>query len=258
MIRVREQAIRPYFNKVTLTTTSGDQIIYTDTPSTYETMVDKFKHITDCKIEAVTLTDDQQTRLNALQALVGELEEKAELEATNFVQYGYVSPIDNCKDGSCAPQPMLKLLAKWDGVSKNALLNVYKEKLAEIRKTREFAGVKFNGMTADTEKQDQNSINNTITVLEKTGVKTVKFKFRDGWQELDLNALILLAAKVATHVQICFEVEENIVNKLQSMSLLELAYLKENPYNTINKEDAVSLDQLFNSTVDQLESTMES
>ena len=257
MIRVRNNEIRPYFSKVTLTTTSGDEIHYTDTPSLYEAMVDKFKHITGCSIESVTLTDDEQTRLDALKDLTGELEEKAELEAFNFVKYGYVSPINYCKDGSCAPQPMLKLLAKWDGVSKEALITSYKSQLGTIRKVREFGGVRFNGMIADTEKQDQNSISNTVLVLEKTSMKSVKFKFRDGWQELTLDSLILLASKVATHVQICFEVEEAIASKLRSMTLLELANLKENPFGNNQGENVVSLEVMYNAAVDQAEESME-
>lgn len=256
MIRVRNNEIRPYFTKVTLTTTNGEEVHYTDTPSTYEAMVDKFKHITACKSEPVVLTEEQEARLTSLRTLVGELEEKSEREASIFVTDGYISPWDNCDGGACAIQPMLKLLPKWEGVCRETLLAKYKEVLASVRYDRECGGVKFNGMTAFTDKQAQASITSTMTMFQVAGIKTTKFKFIDGWQELDYSSLVQLGVAVATHVQICFEVEEGLVNKLSALPFKELAKFKNNPYETREQEGAQDLTELYNATVDQQEANM--
>ena len=256
MIRVTNKEIRTYFSKVTLSTTSGEEIIYTDTPSTYEAMVDKFKHIHACKIEPVELSEEQQARLTALQSLVGELEEKSEPQAANFVKDGYISPWDNCDGGVCQIQPMLKLLPKWEGVCRESLLSKYKEMLASVRYDRECGGTKFNGMTAFTDKQAQASIASTITMFQVGGMKSTKFKFMDGWQELDFASLAQLGVTVATHVQICFNVEEELVNKLSTLPFKELAKFKNNPYENREQEDAQDLIELYNTTVDQQEANM--
>lgn len=256
MIRVRSNEIRPYFSKVTLSTTDGEQVIYTDTPSTYEAMVDKFKHITAAKVEPVTLTENQQARLESLRTLVGELEEKSEREASIFVEDGYLSPWDNCDGGVCQVQPLLKLLPKWEGVAREALLGKYKEQLAAVRYDRECGGVKFNGMTAFTDKQAQASITSTMVMFQTGVIKTTKFKFVDGWQELDTNSLTQLGITVATHVQICFNVEEDLVNKLSQLPFKELAKYKNNPYETREQEGAGDIVVDYNATVDNLEINM--
>lgn len=255
MIRINGREIRTYNCKVTLTTLTGEEIHYTDTPSLYETMVDKFKHIISVKIEPVELTADQNTRLEALRSLSGELEEKHERVATDFVRDGYLSPQKPCE--TCAPRPMIKLLAKWDGVAKEALLAKYKSLLGDIRKVREFGGVKFRGYTAGSEKEDQNSISNTVMVLEKTGINSVNFKFKDGWSELTLNDMILLSAKVATHVQLCFVAENQIVEQLKKLPLEALYLFKENPYESVQEENKPSIETMYNELLDKLEETMD-
>lgn len=256
MIRVRNNEIRTYFNKITLTTTSGEEVHYTDTPSTYESMVDKFKHIISCKSELVVLTEEQEARLTSLKTLTGELEEKSEREASDFVADGYISPWDNCDGGVCNIQPLLKLLPKWEGVCRNALLAKYKEILASVRYDRECGGTKFNGMTAFTDKQAQASISSTITMFQVGGIKSTKFKFVDGWQELDFASLTQLGITVATHVQICFNIEEELNTKLAALPFKELAKYKNNPYETREQEGAQDLLEIYNALVDQYEVNM--
>lgn len=256
MICVRTNEIRPYFTKVTLTTTDGEQIIYTDTPSMYESMVGKFSHILTVKSEPVILTDDQKSRLESLQTLVGILEEKSEREASVFVEEGYLSPWDNCDGGVCAMQPLLKILPKWEEVCRAVLLSKYKDLLASTRYDKECGGVKFNGMTAFTDKQAQASITSTIIMFQLGGLTSTKFKFVDGWQVVDKNALVQLGITVATHVQICFNVEEEMYTKLLQLPFKELAAYKNNPFETREQEDAIDLVEEYNNTVDALEINM--
>ena len=257
MIKVTTTEIRPYYTKVLLTTTDGEQTIYTDSPSQYEEMVSKFKHIISCKSEPVTLDADQESRLTAVRGLLGDLTDRDELQVTNFVQYGYITPWE---EGDSVQgrvlEPMLRLLTKWEGVAREALLSKYKDILASVRYDKECGGVKFNGLIAFTDKQAQASITSTITMFQLGGIKTTKFKFVDGWQEVDLNTLVQLGMTVATHVQICFNAEEAIVEKLKAIPYKQLAMFKENPFESITTEDAQSVEQLYNDTVDQYSATM--
>lgn len=255
MIKVSSTEIRPYFCKVTLTTTSGDQEIYTDTPSQYEIMVNNFNHILNCKTEGVQLSDEETKRLTALQTLVGQLEEKSEPAACNFVKYGYISPFDDCDGGVCTMQPMLKLLETWEYESKQALISKYKEILASTRYDLECGGVEFNGMTAYSDKQSQASISSTVQLFQVGGLESTKFKFMDGWQILTFDQMKLLALTVASHVQICFNAEELTSTKLNTMSLKELASFKENPFESKQNNEA-SVVTLYKETVNTLKAQL--
>lgn len=254
MIYVSNTEIRPYYNKVTIETTSGTNIIYTDTPSQYENMVNKFNHINNVTVEINTLTEDQQQRLNGLQVLKGSLNARHEPKAGTFVQYGYISPFGNLDPNQGEVDPFQTILPRYEGVAIESLLSAYKDILASTRYDRECGGIKFNGLTAYTDKQAQASITSTITLLQLSSIKTTKFKFVDGWQELDLNGIIQLGVIIATHVQICFNVEEQIIAKLKLYTLKELASLINNPYEANTSGDNII--DMYNNLVDQLESTM--
>lgn len=260
MVRIRENEIRLFYNKVTLNTTSGDEVIYTDTPSMYQEMVEKFKHILSCTVEPVTLTDEQNKRLEALKNLTGRIEEKSELVATNFVVYGYIDPCGSC--GDCEKSndecnPLKPLLGTWGEGSKAELLRVYREKLAAIRYDVECSGCEFNGMIAFTDKQAQASINTTLSLFDKGIMKQTKFKFVDGWQIMNAVSMTKLAIDVVKHVQTSFNAEENISSRLASKSLKELAHYVDNPYNTATKADAGDLTKEFKEEVSRLKSVVE-
>lgn len=255
MIYVSTTEIRPYYNKVTIETTSGTNIVYTDTPSQYENMVNKFNHIKNVTVELNTLTEDQQQRLNGLQLLKGSISSKHEPQANNFVQYGYISPFGNIDPKQGEVDPFQTILPKYEGVVKESLLSAYKDILASVRYDRECGGIKFNGMEAFTDKQAQASITSTITLLQLSGMKSTKFKFVDGWQELDLNGIIQLGVTVATHVQICFNVEEQLNAKFKLLTLKELASYASNPYES-TQEAGEDITVTYNTLVDQLEASM--
>lgn len=256
MIRVRGNEIRTYFNKVILTTNDGVQTIYTDTPSIYQDMVGKFHHVHKCEVSSVDLTEEQQKRLKALQSLTGRLEEKSELLAQHFVEDGYLSPFDDCDGGVCQLQPMLELLSEFGNDSKTLLINKYKEKLAALRYDKECAGCVFNGMMAYTDKQAQASINATYSMFQMGAMQNTKFKFMDGWQVLNMDQMKMLAITVAQHVQICFNAEEEVANKLAIKSLKELASYVDNPYesNREGKEDSGNLSVEYEAEVARLKS----
>lgn len=261
MIRVRNNEVRAYFCKVTMTTTDGTQVIYTDTPSEYQEMVGKFPHILKVDMENVVLDEEQQKRLNAVIDIKSALEEKWELQVSNFVKDGYLVPADECKDCGRVKSPLEVLLPKYESVSKNTLVNTYKEKLAEIRYNKEVGGCSFNGMIAFTDKQAQSSISNTVLTFQVTGMESTRFKFVDGWQILTYDQLVLLAKRVAYHVQICFNAEEIIGTRLAMLSNKELCGYSDNPYGVPAEADAKepkSLQEEYDAEITKLEAAFES
>lgn len=257
MIKISKIEIRPYFCKVILTDTNGDNEIYTDEPSMYQAMVSKFTHVLNCKVENTVLTDKQNERLAALQSLVGELETKSEPEASNFVKYGYISPFDNCNGGVCSPQPMLKLLDTWGNESKQALMTLYKEVLASERYSIECCGVEFNGMKAYSDKQAQSSITSTLQLFSIGGIDSINFKFMDGWQVLTAEQFKLFAVTLSNHIQVCFNAEKVAIEKLNAMTLKELASFKENKFDGSRANKTESIVTLYKETLSALKAQLE-
>ena len=79
----------------------------------------------------------------------------------------------------------------------------------------ETGGILFQGLPVSTDRESQAMIGRTLQTMELTG-KPVKFKTGAGFFEMDLDLMRGLSLEIAAHVQLCFETEAVISEKIEA------------------------------------------
>jgi len=87
--------------------------------------------------------------------------------------------------------------------------------LADKRWRTETGGILFQGLPVSTDRESQAMIGRTLQTMELTG-KPVKFKTGAGFFEMDLDLMRGLSLEIAAHVQLCFETEAVISEKIEA------------------------------------------
>lgn len=107
------------------------------------------------------------------------------------------------------------------------VLNDLKSQVTEYRWGIETGGIQITDLSAavETTIDSQNRISSILTNAAAAGITEVKFKAASGWVSLPVTGVRLIAVKVSTHVQNCFNAEYDHYQALDAIARKPEAYL---------------------------------
>lgn len=82
------------------------------------------------------------------------------------------------------------------------------QELASNRYNKEVSGIDFNGSKLATDRGTQATIGSALLRLQRKPNEVIDWKGTDGWVQLDLGAIEMIADVVGDHVQACFTAEK--------------------------------------------------
>ena len=253
MVNLNDNGSVFYTTKVTFLDSGVEHIVYTDSPSMYETMGLEYKdRITNMKVETFIPSEEQVERLKLVNKLAKGYNVEGFGDVINrYVEHGYL-------DESC-PEYLLteSRKTKTKAASKEYLIKVIKKRLSSLKTDKEKAGCMFMDCLIQTDPESQAKITGTLMMMNTGLIPSVDFKTKNGFINLDATQFQTMAVVVATHVQICFKAESIVIGQLDSKPIDELAELSgvirttQTP-GSKQQENVDKLEQLYNNTYDIL------
>ena len=97
---------------------------------------------------------------------------------------------------------------------------------ANLRWTKQQGGVTLpNGLVINTDDASQAKIHQAYSVLKEGWAPTISYKTEDGWVDLDLPTMTLVAQTVFTHIQNCFNNEKAIMLEIDAGTITTTAQI---------------------------------
>jgi len=233
MVKLNKEGCSFFSKKVTFLDNGVSVTQYTDNVSEYETLINKFSHLSNLVVSDVVPTPEQEARLVVLNGLDLTLVDYWGAEVSKFVEYGYIDPT--------SPSFLSTIADQYSAESKAYVISNMASKIAEIRYNKEISGVDFNGLTVKTDRESQSTITSTLLSFTTGILTSVNFKFVNGWQELDAAGFSALAMTVARHINKCFTAEKAVLAKLNDMKLEDLVA------KTPDGKQIIDIDNMFTS-----------
>lgn len=233
MVKLNKEGCSFFSKKVTFLDNGVSVTQYTDNVSEYETLINKFSHLSNLVVSDVVPTPEQEARLVVLNGLDLSLVDHWGAEVLEFVKSGYIDPTSSSILSTIADQYLAE--------SKIYVVSNMASKIAEVRYNKEISGVDFNGLTVKTDRESQSTITSSLLSFTAGILTSINFKFVNGWQELDAAGFSALAMTVAGHVNKCFTAEKAVLAKLNDLQLEDLIA------KTPDGKQVVDIDSMFTS-----------
>lgn len=214
MVKLDKNGCSLYTKKVTFLDNGSEVVQYTDNPSEYESLVNKFKHLSNIVVEDVVATPEQAGRLEVVNALNLDLVEHWGAEIRDFVTYGYIDPE--------TASILASIAVDYSAQSKEYVLSKLGEEVASYRYNKEVNGVEYDGMLAKTDRESQSTVASSMMAFLAGTLTSIDYKFKNGWRTFDSTTFPAFAKVVSDHVSNCFASENIVMGKLSAMSLEEL------------------------------------
>lgn len=97
-----------------------------------------------------------------------------------------------------------------------------RDRIAARRWEAEVSGTTWGEFTVRTDRESQSMLTGALVMLSGAPGRTVRWKFVDGWAELDAAGIGSVAASVMAHVEACFAREEALVAAWEAGGEVEL------------------------------------
>lgn len=180
----------------------------------WEELVSKWWHHDNLNFSQLTLTSEQQARLDEINAAGEDTVWVRELAL--YVEWGAVFDNTQC--------PLL--INKEGGEqAKQALLSMtsadLKVRVAKYRYERETEGVTVGGTQVLTDRQTQALIHGAYNSINNGFVNFIDWKGRNGWATLTASEINPIAERAMVHVQICFSSERKVNEDMDALTDLD-------------------------------------
>lgn len=216
--------------KVTYTQKGKQVVKYTDRVEDYASMAKMDPSINHFHSEPVSLTSEQQDRLNYINTQNIDPNELVTYikEYSSFVSLGYV-------DNDCNVPLLIQLRDNYKDSAKISLLGALEEINKDCRQKKEANGVKFRDVIVDTDRDAQSSIASSILLLTSQDgrpplMETIDFKCQNSQflSKLTLDDVLEMSAVVSSYVQACYTTEARVMAFFASLENEDLIkYLKD-------------------------------
>ncbi len=216
----------------------------TNRPSELEQMVNRFPKMSNFRIESITPTQEQQIRLQKVNALENIFDKEGWVsQVSTFVMNGYI-------DNTFPEFLKNAFYEEYKEQSKKILIEKYKADLAALRYDKEIAGVSYMEKIVKSDRESQATITSTIVLFNTGVIETIDFKCaNDEWLSgLTKEQFSGLAKSVSGHVNACFKAEALCIEKLSAMPLEELVKPDGGEVGLNN----INLTELFNKTYQEV------
>ena len=216
MLKFQNSKFDFYSCKVTFYDRDELKTEYTDNPSLYSNMVNNYKNLTNFNTAPVVPTEEQTKRL----AEVNELVDKASnpegfrSQVIDFVENGYVDT--NCPDW------MKSLVSKYEETSKSILLTKLYSRLSSMKTEKEYGGTAYGSHQLATDLESQSKISSVMLGFTAGMITETQFKFKDGFEVMNMEQFNQVATYLMAHVQSCFTAENLSKEALALLSFEEL------------------------------------
>lgn len=214
MVNVRKEGCEFYSTKISFKDSGEQRLVYVNDTTDHLNMFDRSARFTDILITKVVPTAEQISRLEAVNNEDLELAEIWSSVVNDYIQHGYVKNSEVPVVG--------KFYEDSIETSKQHLLSVIGEKVAEHRYNKEVSGSKYETYEVLTDRESQATITSTIVALQAGLLTSVNFKFKNGWKELDAVEFVKVATSISNHVNDCFKAEELTIRTLEALTIEEL------------------------------------
>lgn len=186
------------------------RIVPTSDRQHWEKMVGAWGHLENLSFTPITLTEDQESRLQEVNA--ENIPNVFQGEVSNYVTHNAVSQE--------VEHPFFQSLITDERVENYAKVvkESVKDEVRHIRWLKETAGTSVNGISIRTDQNSQQRIGNLVTnMLADEEADSFDFEAEHGvWIEVDRETAISIGKAVSKHVQACFtrckELHEEIDN----------------------------------------------
>ncbi len=220
MVNVNKNGCKFYTKKVTFKDNGVLVTQYTNNSSEFESLINRFKHLSDITIEDVSPTTEQVSRLEVVNGLDLSMVEYWNAEITNFVMYGFIDPETN--------SILTEIASTYTVESKEYIIAKLSQEVASHRYEREVGGVEYNGKIATTDRESQSTVASSMMSFISGTLTSIDYKFKNGWETFDNTTFPLFVKVVGDHVSNCFAAEKIVSNRLETMLLEELTAVDDN------------------------------
>jgi len=221
MIYFESNEFKPYSLKATFNAYGKPSFQYTNDRAYWESFVSKWWHHDNLSFQVVTLSDDQQSRLDTLNAIDYENKGLWPGEASQFVEFGVIMPDTDC--------PFLQPLIEQQ---KQITLAYFREiKRQELKASRDNVIAEPINNVSVGRVEDRENITGTIDNWEAMGLTDgIKWVMTDNTiEQLSKQALITIRdAYIARKMQAFGQYEQLIATMNQYQTVDEIMALEWN------------------------------
>lgn len=252
MVNVKKEGCAFYSTKVSFKDSGEQRVAYVDDTTDHLNLFDRSARYTDISITKVSPTVEQASRLEAINSEDLELAELWSSDVNDYIQYGYVKNSEVPVVG--------KFYEDSIETSKQHLLSIIGEKVAEHRYNKEVNGAKYGEFIVKTDRESQATITSTVVALQAGLVSNVEFKFQNGWKTLDTTEFFNVAKIISEHVNNCFKAENATLTTLGNLPLEELIPIVYPEYNMdmLNGEEEQTVQEDVLDPIEMFESNYQS
>lgn len=241
MVNVKKEGCEFFSKKISFKDSGEQRVAYVNDTTDHLNLFDRSARYTDISITEVSPTVEQASRLEAINSEDLELAEIWSSVVNDYIQYGYVKNSEVPVVG--------KFYEDSIETSKQYLLNIISEKVAEHRYNKEVNGAKYGTYIVKTDRESQATITSTVVALQAGLINSVEFKFQNGWKTLDTTEFFNVAMVISGHVNNCFKAENTTLTTLSNLPLEELIPI----VYSENKMDMIDGEELTEDTLDPIE-----
>lgn len=206
------------------------QVRYTDDQQYWLRFNNKYWHQSTPTFKSVTLSQNQQKRLDEVNSFNTGGRWKGEL--ASYVEFGAVDPKTKCphlQDKAKAPEALEGLCQ----MRRESLLR----QLSSIRYHKEVGGLTLSdGTHIATDRTSQVM----LTTAKQSLVDSIDWKVDGGWIDIDVSNIDIIAEAVVKHRQCCFSAERQVhdlivgESTLETLDVFDVASAFENAYSVLS------------------------
>lgn len=210
------QQFVPYRLRATFYDRDTLRVKYDNSEKYWQDFVNRWWHHHSLTFTPVTLTAEQQDRLDEVNAQEELLATERLWEGTvaEYVEWGSVDPNNGCPYlGAKAEEPAV-VAARL-----HRLRQEHIQALADYRFKIETSGVTTDeGMVILTDRESQAQLNGAYNTLREGLGEVVDWKSATGWIRVSLDDILPVAREVFIHVQSCFTAERRVTEALEAIT----------------------------------------
>lgn len=218
MIELKDNTFVFTSYKVSFMDDDNLRVNYSSDRQHYEKLVARWGHLTNLKFEPVVPTQEQQNRLDTINAIDDPAKFLHTYDCNLFVQFNAVHPENQAQFLEQFRSPE----------TENNMLEVYKTELKDAaRKKRwevETSGITVDGINLRTDEKSQTRIANLVTtVIADEESQEFHFESDHGvWSLISRATAVAIGKAVSRHVQACFTHCKEIHEEIDAASFATL------------------------------------